>query len=666
MCGIAGVVWTDRLRATPTAEVAIMATTLYHRGPDDGDAFGEGPMALSHRRLSIIDLSAAGRQPMHSSDGSLVIVYNGEIYNYLELREELRRDGHLFRTDTDTEVILEAYRRWGAECVSRFNGMWAFAIYDRRRRELFLSRDRFGIKPIYYIKNKDYFAFASEIKALLSVFPELRRPNLPIVHHFLPSGALDDGPETFFVGIRPLEAAHNAVYLFNDASLRQWRYWDLDIEAFRARWGGDDPVGTLRELLSSAVAIHMRSDVPVGTCLSGGIDSSALVCLMAGQRVDPPYTFSGLYRDRDCNEEKWVAAVLAHTSARGAAIRPEPAGDLIDDLTTITWHQDEPTAGPGLYTQFHVMRRAAQDVKVILDGQGGDELFAGYVPYLVLRIRDLLARPDRVSRARAYRLAAEIFWYWGGNGLGGTTPLSFHHILQKGLAVLRRRTPAVTGQEEPPFFHPSLVERVAGAQIERAWPRRFDDLLSDTLYWHLVRQSIPALLHYEDRNSMAFSIEARVPYLDYRIVEFALALDPECKIRGSWTKWALRKAVEPVMPKSVTWRRSKLGYPTPFARWLREEPYRQQFRDLVLSRSLLERELMTERAIRFYWDQHQSGAADRSWLLYRLATLELWFRHFIDRWQPMPVVTNNAHKNRYFADRTESSFQNSDTSLSYN
>src|SRR4051794_20556717 len=516
--------------------------------------------------------------------------------------------------------------------------MWAFAIYDRRRRELFLSRDRFGIKPLYYIDDKDRFAFASEIKALLSVFPELRRPNLSIVHYFLPSGALDDGPETFFAGIRSLEAAHNAVYRLDDGSLRQWRYWDLDIEAFRARWGGEDPVGTLRELLGSAVAIHMRSDVPVGTCLSGGIDSSALVCLMTERRRDPPHTFSGLYRDRDCNEEKWVAAVLAHTGARGAPVRPEPAGDLIDDLTRITWHQDEPTAGPGLYTQYHVMRRAAQDVKVILDGQGGDELFAGYLPYLVLRIRDLLAKPDRASRAGAYRLAAEILWHWGGNGLGGTVPLPLLRILQKGLAILRRRAPAISGPEEPPFFHPSLIERVAGAQIERTRPRRFDDLLSDTLYWHLVQQSIPALLHYEDRNSMAFSIEARVPYLDHRIVEFALALDPEYKIRGSWTKWVLRKAVEPAMPRSVTWRRSKLGYPTPFARWLREEPYRQQFRDLVLSPSLLEREFMTERSIRFYWDQHQSGAADRGWLLYRLATLELWFRNFIDRWQPMPAV----------------------------
>jgi asparagine synthase (glutamine-hydrolysing) len=643
MCGIAGIVWTDRLRPPALAEVSAMADIMHHRGPDDGDLFGEGPVALAHRRLSIIDLSEAGRQPMRSSDGSVVIVYNGELYNYLELREELRRLGSCFHTQTDTEVILEAYRHWGTDCVSRFNGMWALALYDRVRRELFLSRDRFGIKPLYYVNDGERFAFASEIKGLLAAFPELRRADLAMVHHFLPSGALDDGPETFFVGIRSLPAAHNALLELDSRTFREWRYWDLDIEAFRERWGAGDPVETLRELLTSAVQIHMRSDVPVGTCLSGGIDSSALVCLMTRQRSDPPHTFSGLYRDRDCNEEQWVKAVLAHTNAHGAAVRPEPAGDLVGDLNCITWHQDEPTAGPGLYTQYHVMRRAAQDVKVILDGQGGDELFAGYLPYLVTRIRDLLAEPQRASRLRAYSLAAQVVWHWGPNGLGGAVRMPLQEVARIGVTMLRRHTPSpLASSNEPSFFHPSLTERVAGQEIERARERRFADTLSDTLWWHLAQQSIPALLHYEDRNSMAFSIEARVPYLDYRIVEFALALEPGYKIRNSWTKWVLRKAVEPVMPKSVTWRRSKLGYPTPFARWLREEPYRGQFRDLVLSRSLLDREFMTEKSIRFYWDQHQAGAADRSWLLYRLATLELWYRQFIDHWAPAPAVSPRA------------------------
>ncbi len=647
MCGIAGVVWKDPLRPPAEAAVTAMADILYHRGPDDGDVYLEGPVALAHRRLSIIDLTEAGRQPMASRDGSLVIVYNGEIYNYLELRDELRQLGRVFSTETDTEVILEAYKQWGADCVSRFNGMWALALFDRGRREVFLSRDRFGIKPLYYVCDAQRFAFASEIKGLLAAFPELRRTNLPMVHYFLPSGALDDGPETFFADVLSLPPAHNAVFRLRDGDLRQWRYWDLELEEFRDRWGRSDPVATLRELLTSSVALHMRSDVPVGTCLSGGIDSSALVCLMAGQRRDPPHTFSGLYPDPDCNEEKWVSAVLAHTGALGASVRPEPGDHLIDDLNRITWHQDEPTAGPGLYTQFHVMRRAAQDVKVILDGQGGDELFAGYLPYLPLRIQDLLATGDRASQLRAYRLAAGVLRHWGRGALGGAFQLPLYQAIRKAISVLRRRAvPVFAAAGEPPFFHPSLTANAAGREIERRRPVRFPDRLSDTLYWHLVQQSIPALLHYEDRNSMAYSIEARVPFLDYRIVEFALGLDPKYKIRDSWTKWVLRAAMAPAMPKTVTWRRSKLGYPTPFARWLREEPHRQQFHDLLFSRSLRQRELMTEESIGFYWGQHQSGAADRSWLLYRLATVELWHRQFIDRWAPAPAVAAVAGRSR--------------------
>jgi asparagine synthase (glutamine-hydrolysing) len=640
MCGIAGVIWRDALRPSAEREVTAMADILYHRGPDDGDVYLDGAVALAHRRLSIIDLSAAGRQPMASHDGSLVIVYNGEIYNYLELRAELRQTGRTFLTNTDTEVILEAYNQWGADCVNRFNGMWAFALFDRRRREVLLSRDRFGIKPLYYVCDARRLAFASEIKGLLAAFPELRRVNLPMVHYFLPSGALDDGPETFFTDILSLPPAHNVVLRLHDNTLRQWRYWDLDVDAFRSRWGSEDPVSMLRELLTSSVDMHMRSDVPVGTCLSGGIDSSALVCLMTAQRRGPPHTFSGLYPDRECNEEEWVAAVLAHSGAVGAAIRPEPADNLVDDLNCITWHQDEPTAGPGLYTQFHVMRRAAQDVKVILDGQGGDELFAGYLPYLPLRVRDLSAAGGRGARFDAYRLAAAIVWHWGRGALGGAIRLPLHQAVRQGMAALHGRSaPVLTTPVEPPFFHPSLSKRVAGQEIERQHPARFPDSLSNTLYWHLVQQSIPALLHYEDRNSMAYSIEARVPYLDYRIVEFALALDPGYKIRNSWTKWVLREAAAPVMPKTVTWRRSKLGYPTPFARWLREEPHRQHFRDLIFSRSFIDRELMTKDSLDFYWNQHQSGGADRSWLLYRLATIELWHRQFIDDWAPSPAVS---------------------------
>lgn len=645
MCGIAGVVWSDPMRPGARTELEAMAHAIFHRGPDDGGIHLNGPVGLAHRRLSIIDLSSGGHQPMETDDGTLTLIFNGEIYNFVELRQELEAAGHRFRTQSDTEVILQAYRAWGKECVQRFNGMWAFALHDRQKRELFLSRDRFGIKPLYYSHDRERFVFASEIKALLAGFPDLRKVNLPMVYHFLPSGALDDGVETFFESVVSLAPGHSLTLRLDDFSARIERYWDLDREAFADRWGRGDPVETLRDLLDSSVALHMRSDVPVGTCLSGGVDSSALVCLMSRRRQDPVHTFSGLYPDRDCDESRWVEAIRSHTGCHGEDIRPRPNGDLLADLQTIAWHQDEPSAGPGLYTQFHVMKRAREHVKVILDGQGGDELFGGYLPYLALRANDLFAAGGAGPTLEGARLVASMAVHTNLATLAGVTRVS---KAARGLSAAQRwlaaRGKPAVDRPEPPFFHPSLPEQCAGREIVRQRPKRMPDSLSDTLYWHLVQQSIPALLHYEDRNSMAFSIEARVPYLDHRIVEFALALDPSVKIKDTWTKWVLRKAVEPVMPKSVTWRRSKLGYPTPFARWLREEPNRSQLRDVLFSQSFAERELMSRETLEFYWNQHQEGVADRSWLIYRCVCLELWYRQFIDAFDPHPAMPVPAAK----------------------
>ncbi len=640
MCGIAGLIWKDPGRPAHLDAVKAMTNIIAHRGPDDVGYYTRGPVVLGHRRLSILDLSKAGHQPMVSKDNRFVIVYNGEVYNYIELREELEQYGRAFHSHSDTEVILEAYRVWGKECVQRFNGMWAFALYDSQEEEIFFSRDRFGIKPLYYINRADCFAFSSEIKGILAGLSDERRVNLPFLYYFLPSGALDDGPETFFENIVSLLPAHSAVYDVSTGEFRVWRYWDLNREAFREKWCKDDPVETMWELLNSSVKLRLRSDVPVGTCLSGGTDSSTIVGLMSRMRSEPIHTFSGLYFDKDCDERMYVEAVNRYTGAVACPVFPEPKGELLDVLAKITWHQDEPTAGPGLYTQYYVMKRACQEVKVLLDGQGGDELLAGYLPYFAIRVQDLLTEGGLMNRLGAIYLVAEVIWHWGSRWLAGVA----NQVLGPNLSGLVKQVASwqrkATGKDyllEPPFFHPSLVECCRGREIVRERPKRLPTSLSDTLYWHLVQQSIPALLHYEDRNSMAFSVEARVPLLDYRIVEFALALDDCYKINGSWTKWVLRKSAERVLPKEVAWRRSKLGYPTPFARWLRQEPSSTLFRDLLFSRSFLDREVVTEDSVRYYWEQHQSGRADHSWLLYRYATIELWFRQYIDDWKPNPA-----------------------------
>ncbi|MHB8073340.1 asparagine synthase (glutamine-hydrolyzing) [Desulfosporosinus fructosivorans] len=637
MCGIAGYIFKDKSKPAELKRIKQMTDIIKYRGPDDEGHYLYGSVALGHRRLSIIDLSIAGHQPMTSIDGRYTLVFNGEIYNYKELATSLEKEGVVFRSKTDTEVLLEAFRVWGIDCVSRFNGMWAFVIYDNLENKVFISRDRFGIKPLYYLNRSDVFAFGSEIKTILAGFPEERKVNEAFVYYFLPSGALNDGPETFFENILEFPPAHSAIYDINEGNLELFRYWDVDVEAFRDKWINDnDPVEVLWDLLNSSVNLHMRADVPVGTCLSGGIDSSTIVGLASRQAQIPMHTFSGLYDDKDCNETQYVDAVNNYLKTIPEPVFPEPNGNLIDDLTRITWHQDEPSAGPGLYTQYHVMKKAGKEVKVLLDGQGGDELFAGYLPYLSLFMEDLLDSGGLVGKAKTAVLIAEVCRYWGANWV--SPQVITHMVGDRGLRLIKRlkswrgKTPDT--QPEPAFFHPDFTQRISGKEISRDLSKKLSGKLEDTLYWHLVKQSIPALLRYEDRNSMAFSIEARVPLLDYRIVEFALGLNSSYKIKGSWTKWILRKSCARVAPPEVAWRRSKMGYPTPFARWIRTGSDKEHITEILFSKSFLDRRLVSEETVRFYYDQHMSGKVDRSWLLYRYVTLELWYRMFIDDFDP--------------------------------
>ncbi len=637
MCGIAGYIYKDIGQQADVEKLKQMTDIISYRGPDDEGHFINGNIALGHRRLSIIDLSEAGHQPMISSDNNYIIVFNGEIYNYKEIKEVLIKKGYIFKTNTDTEVLLQSYREWGEHCVEQFNGMWSFVILDKVSQKVFMSRDRFGIKPFYYVNSEVKFAFASEIKAILAAFPEERQVNEAFVHYFLPSGALDDGEETFFENVKILMPAHSACYDIQTKEFKVWKYWDINEEEFRNKWiEGKEPVEALWELLNSSIKLHMRADVPVGTCLSGGIDSSTIVGIASKQVSQPIYTFSGLYADKDCDEKTYVDEMNNYANTQPQHVLPEPQGNLIEDLAKITWHMDEPSAGPGLYTQYYVMKEASKYVKVLLDGQGGDELFAGYLPYYRLYIQDLLDENKLSSRMEAFKLMLCIYKYWGKQWIDKEQLkiVLGPNLFKIAKIILHKEIAKENVVQEPPFFHPDLVERVKGKEITRSFPQRTKGVLNNTLYWHLVKQSIPALLHYEDRNSMAFSIESRVPLLDYRIVEFAMGLQSEYKIRGSWTKWILRKSSERVAPKKVAWRRSKLGYPTPFARWIREGHDKDKITSILFSESFLNRKLVSEDTIRFYYNQHMSGEVDRSWLLYRYVTVELWYRMFIDEFNP--------------------------------
>ncbi|MBI4506641.1 MAG: asparagine synthase (glutamine-hydrolyzing) [Chloroflexi bacterium] len=625
MCGIAGIWHTDG-RAVDEATLRRMIAVQRHRGPDGEGYHVAGAVGLGHARLKIIDLSPAAAQPMTNEDGSLWLTYNGEVYNYVELMAELRALGHTFRSRSDSEVILHAYEEWGERCVERFNGMWAFALWDERRRVLWCSRDRFGVKPFYYLWDGRTFACASEIKALLAFQPEARRPNYPYLLHFLTSGLFDDGSETAFAPVRSLPPAH--ALTVRDGALRLARHWDYDA-AQRAAYDYGAPEATFRELLGDAVRLRLlRSDVPVGTCLSGGLDSSAIVALSSRLIDVPVRTFSAIYDEPEANEAPYVAVINERCRTLPHLVNPRP-DDFMSIVPRIVWHQDEPTAGPGLYSQWHVMQRAHGVVTVLLDGQGSDELLGGYHhafgPYLATVFRRAAGGDLPAWRRLAADAAAIAALAGRSQALAALKP-----YLPAPLRALYRTW---RGTEASGDVHRDLRALVGDTAIQRQYARRFADPLDDALYWSVASTSIPGLLHYEDRNSMAFGLEARVPFLDYRLVEFCLGLPFDDKVRGATTKHIMRRALRGIVPDEVLDRRDKKGYPTPLARWLRG-PLRAPAADLLLGSRLPQRGVLRPAVVERKLAAHAAGRHDYSWEIWRWLTLELWFTQFIDAFDP--------------------------------
>lgn len=656
MCGILGLWQRDGGGIEPT--VLQRATErLRHRGPDDEgyllaatargwvQPYG-GPdtalalrlpilpptplesvdLALGFRRLSILDLSPAGHQPMASPDGRHWLVLNGEIYNYRELRRELAAQGVEFRSGTDTEVVLAAYRLWGTACVARFNGMWAFAVWDAAQRLLFCARDRFGIKPFYYWLAGPLFAFASELKGLLALPGAPRKPNDPLIYDFLTAGLLDHTEETCFAGLRALPPAHSLLVRVDGVEQRP--YWSLDLER-RAEPG--DQAGQFVALFEDAVRLHLRSDVAVGTCLSGGLDSSAIVSvanrlLRREGVIDPALvgdrqkTFSACFADPRFDERQHIAHVLAATGAEANFVFPNPA-QLLDDLPRLIWHQEEPFGSTSIFAQWCVMRRAAErGVRVLLDGQGADELLAGYHGYFDYYWGGLLEQ-GRLTRLR-HELAAYRALY------GPPWPRLLGRVLRpflpSALLPLIRRLWRGGGLGLHPDFthlyrHRRWDDRPAGSA----------DRLHGALSRALTHTSLPALLRYEDRNSMAFSIEARVPFLDYRLVEFLFGLPAEAKISAGYTKAVMRRALQGVLPEPIRTRTDKMGFVTPESVWI-AGPLRDWLRDIAASASFRARPYFNARQVQTALDDHAAGRRDLGFLPWRWACVELWLRQWID------------------------------------
>lgn len=603
MCGIAGQYCYNG--GQPDRRLlAAMSERLAHRGPDGEGSHVSERIGLIHRRLSIIDLSPDGLQPMTNEDRSLWLVFNGEIYNFVELREELVKKGHVFYSRSDTEVILHAYEQWGRDCLSRFNGMWAFALWDEKKQELFCARDRFGIKPFYYTTAAGSFLFASEIKALLAHPAVGKHPDREILGIYLAWGVQDHCGRTMFGGISQIEPGH-AMVVGRDGKAEPFRYWDVTINPALSDARTDAEVAArLRGLLHDATRIHLRSDVAVGTCLSGGIDSSALTAIISGIiKEDAPEsvgarqkTFSVVFPKTQYDESRYIDEVVAAAGVDAAVTEPDPA-DLETEVKRLVYMQDEPFGSLSIYAQYCVMRLAKTRVKVVLDGQGADELLAGYLGYQASYIRGL---------AKRFRFSAAF-----SEALGSIKEhRGFFATARAQLRARRGRRGLLPGSVQP-------VDRYAGT-------------LDEVLHRELVSTNLPALLHYEDRNAMAFSIESRVPYLDVRLVEYIAGLPLDQKIRKGVTKWSLRAAIEGLVPDSIRCRSDKMGFVTPEECWMKNE-LREFIQGLFSSESFCTRPYWNAKAVKENYDAFLGGTSVYSPEIWRIACTELWLRTFIDR-----------------------------------
>jgi asparagine synthase (glutamine-hydrolysing) len=618
MCGICGIA---RFGAPPeTATVEAMAAELDHRGPDAAGSFSGDGVALAARRLAIVDLSEAGAQPFASEDGSLQLVHNGEVYNYRELRRELEAAGHRFRSQTDTEVLLASYVEWGDSCVERFNGMWAFALWDGPRRRLFCSRDRFGVKPFYYRHDEGRFVFASEPRAFRADPQTRLEADRRAVHDYLDQAYLDHTGGTFFAGIERLPPAHSLI--LDEGGLHLRRYWQLEL--------CDPPPGdaadALRELVLDSIRLRLRSDVPIGTALSGGLDSSTIAVAVdrllrteaesAAAAGPEQRTFTAYFEARGFDERPYARAVVERTRARPAWTT---FGDreLAADLPAIVEAQGEPFGSTSICAGWYVMREAKRSgVKVMLDGQGGDEVLAGYRAHLGFFLADLLAgrqlgtlRTELAGFRDLHRpaaLATAVARPFAPDSL-----TRFVRARARGASELVHADLRDASRPEP-----------ADGSVFPDRLRRFQEVL-------LTRRGLPELLRYEDRNSMAHSLEARVPFLDYRVVELCFALPADELIRAGETKSVLRRAFGDLLPSEVRARRDKVGFVTPEGDWMRGA-LGELTADVFASHSFRERGFVDASAARRRLERHRRGEHRAGMELWRALNLELWAREFLD------------------------------------
>jgi asparagine synthase (glutamine-hydrolysing) len=627
MCGIVGIINRDGL-PVESAVLADMADAIRHRGPDGEGVFLADSIGFYHKRLAVIDL-VTGNQPMTA--GPLTIVFNGEIYNYLELRAGLISRGYSFQTSSDTEVILAMYAAYGVECVRSLNGMFAFLIYDRERQTVFAARDHFGVKPLYYRASDRHVLFASEIKAILRHPDVQARVDDQALQEYL-TFQLVTGDRTLFAGVRKLRPGHWQLMDVRSGRTETHCFWEprFLIDPYHTE---EYFVVESRRLLEDAVRLQLRSDVPVGAYLSGGTDSSIVTLLAAPQAGRPFHTFTGSFREGpQFDESRYAREVAAACEAVMHEVVPT-VKQFVDVMPTMVYHMDEPVAGPGLFPQFMLARCAAQHVKVVLGGQGGDEIFGGYARYLVAYFEQAIKGAIFETNEEAEHIVS----------LRSIAP---------NLPALREYAPMLQTFWRDGVFEPMdrryfrLVDRSGGAvslytkEFRAAYDRkalfeRFQEVFNhpDTksyynkmTHFDLVT-GLPALLHVEDRASMAASLESRVPLLDYRLTDLVTSMPPRMKFRGGELKYMLRRAAGELLPKSVAERQDKMGFPVPLHLWARSGVGRDFFADVLLSSRARERGIFDAAEV----ERQMSSESAFGRRLWGLLNLELWFREFIDK-----------------------------------
>jgi asparagine synthase (glutamine-hydrolysing) len=604
MCGICGII--NRSGEPVNGEsIRRMMRRLSHRGPDDEGVYLDSNVGLGHVRLSIIDLSKAGAQPMFDSSGRYCILHNGEVYNYLELREELVSK-YEFMSQTDTEVILYSYLEWGIDCLERFNGMFAFAIYDSKDDVLLIARDRFGIKPMYYYLDDEYFIFASEIGAILAVLPGQNITDNNAIFDYLVFNRTDQHCDTFYLNIKRLEHGHYVICRDDRPSFREWY-------CLKTRIG--NTFGTyddFKETLIDSVRLRLRSDVAVGVCLSGGLDSSSITSILTRiLHKSDLQTFSAVYGDGVEGDESMYLNLLQKNIYDMHKTVPT-VDTLLSDIESFIVCHGEPVPSTGPYAQYKVMELAKGKVKVLLDGQGGDEILAGYHYFFGTYLKELL------SHLRLRIFVKELVAYYSKHkSLYALQSLVFYSLPN---ALKTRARLAGRDYLDREFYlqHSTTTQLPSTLFNART--------LQESLINHFLYK-LEHLLKWEDRNSMFFSLESRVPFLDHRLVEKTLSLSPERVINDGMTKYILRQAMEGIIPESIRLRRDKVGFLTPEQQWFRSPKLQAYVRDILNSDTFRRRPYFDHgKCVRIY-DAHMRGRVNASRDIWKWINLELWLRN---------------------------------------